>query len=907
MTDCSRPSSSQFLIPILAFVLLTLPASVRGEDSPQSADGLGDLGAVPRFESDVRPIFKALCFQCHGEEPDPNGGLDVRLVRLMTVGGESGAAIVPGDAAASTLWQRIESDEMPEGPKKLSAAEKDLVRRWIEAGCQTNRPEPDRVEDAKYTPEELQHWAFQPVRRPAIPAVAGSQAGDHPIDAFIAAKLVEAGLEFSPLADRNVLIRRLSFDLTGLPPTPEELDAFLRDDSPDAYERLVDRLLASPQYGIRWGRHWLDVAGFSETDGNLNRDTPRPHAWRYRDYVIDAIQRDLPYDQFLIEQVAGDELVGEQPDPDDPEDVRRLAATGLMQMAPDLTGVENTLANRNQAIADTLSIVSSATVGLTIGCAQCHDHRYDPISIHDYYRYRAIFDPAFSLQAWKQPKNRLIDLTTAADRELSSQIEAQAKVLEAELNELKRGLADEVYARLLGEAAESERPAIEAALAKPKGERDEADQALLDRFPMLHPVNVIQQRLNLYEPARLAEFAGHQQAIDELRGTKPEPRMLMGVIEPPNAEVKSAVFFRGDPEQPTEEVAPGEIFVVARTREGSEIPARDDSLSTTGRRLAYARSLTDGQHPLVARVAVNRIWMHHFGRGLVATPSDFGLAGQPPSHPELLDWLAEEFVRGGWQQKRIHKLIVLTHTYRQVSTRTPELDAVDPDNRLLGRMSLRRLDAESVRDAMLVAGELMTGSLDGPSVPVGQETDGRAVIGLEQRRNSLPAGVADIGSQKYRRSVFIESKRFLPLSLLEAFDMPVMSPNCDARKSTNVAPQALLMLNDGSVIELAERIASLAVGSSDKPDEAESTDAETGGETDRMIDALFTRLFAVAADEEERQWCREFLDEQTQRLQVSGDAAWKKRLAEEPSAARTAAVATLVQSLIATNRFLYIE
>jgi len=848
------------------------------------------------YETHIRPIFKAMCFQCHGEEAEHQGGLDLRLVRLMVAGGDSGSAIKEKAPTESLLWQRIESDEMPEGEKKLSANEKNLIRQWIEAGCPTLRPEPENVEDARYTPEELAHWSFQPVQRSPVPALAGMEIAS-PVDAFIAEQLVKAGLSFSPEADRNTLIRRLCFDLTGLPPTPEQIQEFVRDDSPNAYERLVDSLLASPHYGERWGRHWLDVAGFAETEGALVKDAPRPHAWRYRDYVINSLNEDLPYSQFLVEQLAGDELINGTVDPDNPEHVRLLAATGFLRMGPDVTGAENTLVNRNQAVADLVSIVSTATMGVTIGCAQCHDHRYDPISAEDYYRYRAIFDPAVPVTSWKRPQDRLLDVTPKTILDEEKKIEDEAKELLKVLNEAKQVIAQAEYEKVLQEVPEAERETLVAIVEKAAKDRTKEEQAHLARFPRLHPVPIIQQRLNLYNPAELKKLDGQQKAIDDLRATKPPRVMVMGISEKKAPLPKSSVLFRGDPEQPIKEVTPGEIFVIARSLDNPTIDEKAEKIPSSGRRLAYARLLTNGNHPLTARVAVNRVWMHHFGSGLVRTPGDFGLAGEEPTHPELLDWLANELTEGDWRLKRIHKLIVTSRTYRQASQRTPQLDAVDPENRLLGRMNLRRLDAESIRDAMLSASGKLSEKVGGPSIPVGRELDGRAVIGEEIYRNSLPFGVKDIGDEKFRRSVYIQFRRNVPLTVLEAFDLPVMTPNCQDRKETNVAPQALLLLNDSSIIAMAEVIARHLMPNSEMDD----------SQWDKAIDDLFLHLLSSSATPEERELCRKFMTQQMKHLQAVTDTAWKNKLKKEPDLIQVGAFASLAQSVMATNRFLYVE
>ena len=335
-----------------------------------------------KFETDVRPILKAACFHCHGEEKKKRGGLDVRLVHLMQTGGDSGEAIVPGDPEASLLWQQVASDEMPDGPKKLTADQKLIIRDWIAQGAKTIRLEPKDPDSVRFTEEELGHWAFQPVKEPRVPRPGGFDIRT-PIDAFVAERLAKRGLRFSPRAGRETLIRRITHDLIGLPPTAAEVESFVGDETPQAWPRLVERLLSSPEFGVRWGRHWLDVAGYAESDGGSGNDARRPNAWHYRDYVFESFNQNKPINQFLREQLAGDELISGKPDTNDPRHVELLTATGFMRMAPDSTQSNNSLTDRNQAAADAVQVIGSSTLGLTVGCAQCDDHKYDPIGIDD--------------------------------------------------------------------------------------------------------------------------------------------------------------------------------------------------------------------------------------------------------------------------------------------------------------------------------------------------------------------------------------------------------------------------------------------------------------------------------------------------------------------------------------------
>jgi hypothetical protein len=834
------------------------------------------------YEKDVRPILKQHCFHCHGEEPEPKGKLDLRTVKVMLKGGDSGAAIAPGAPSDSLLWKRVEADEMPEGHKKVPANQKATLKAWLEQGAKTARPEPDNPSDARFTEEELSHWAWQiPVKAP-VPTTPENFA--NPIDAFLLTKLRSQGIEnFSTTADRRTLIRRASFDLTGLPPTPQEVEDFVSDAAPQAYEKLLERLLHSPRYGERWARHWLDVAGYAETD-DPSADTIRPHAWRYRDYVIASFNAHKPYDQFLREQLAGDELTPKPYKLDDSQVLDSLVATGFLQMAPDATQTANALTDRNDAVAEMIKIVSSATLGLTVGCAQCHDHKYDPISAEDYYRLRAIFDPAFDLQAWKQPSGRLLDVTPKEVLDEAAKIEAEVKKKDEEVSKAHDDFAKIVFDREVARLPEAERAPAIAAVQKAEKDRTPEEKTLLDKYPQVKPLSFIRGFFVEYDKEIHAKLTAMIAEVAKLRGTIPPRQFLMVTQDIENPPV-SKVHFRGNPAQPTREVTPGEVSVIAR--------ATAPEITPSGRRAAYAQWLTSPKHPLTARVFVNRIWQHHFGKGLVGTASDFGLNGERPSHPELLDWLAVDFMEHGWNIERLHKQIMTSLAYQQSSQRTPKLDELDPDNRLLGRQSLRRLDAESLRDAILTVSGKINFELGGPSVPVVENEEGIAVFGKRQKREGLLAGVDSVGDDAFRRSIYIQQRRALPLALLETFDLPKMTPNCDSRRNSTVAPQSLLLLNDEFLVQqagfLSERLLK----------EAENTSAR--------IDLAFELLFAGAPTDAERSACQQFVTTQTEHFKTHGDKAWLDNVAKNPEAAEARALASLCQTLLCGNRFLYID
>ncbi|HJT36241.1 MAG TPA: DUF1549 domain-containing protein, partial [Pirellulales bacterium] len=466
----------------------------------------GDDGKPLTFERDVRPIFKTHCFQCHGEDGQRKGGLDLRLKRLAEQGGDSGPAIVPGKPDESLLIERLRSGEMPPIDKKPPAEQIETIARWVAAGAATARPEPQELgESPLFTEEERGFWAFQPVRRPAIPNVAHAELVSTPVDALLLAKLEAAGLVFSPEADKPTLLRRAYFDLLGLPPAPEEIEAFTADTSPDAWPRLVVRLLASPHYGERWGRHWLDVAGYADSEGYTDEDAPRASAFRYRDYVVRSINADKPFDQFIQEQLAGDEMIAPPYKNLSPDAIEKLTATGFLRMSPDGTAssaVDQNVA-RNQVVADTLQIVCTSLLGMTVHCAQCHDHRYDPIPQADYYRLRAIFEPALDWKQWRSPPARNVSLYTNADRELAAKIQAEAAAVDAERQKKGQEYIDRTLEEELLLVPAERRDALRAAYKTAADQRTAEQKVLLNEYPSVG--NISMGSLYLYDERRDAK------------------------------------------------------------------------------------------------------------------------------------------------------------------------------------------------------------------------------------------------------------------------------------------------------------------------------------------------------------------------------------------------------------------
>ena len=850
-------------------------------------------GEILSFEADVRPILKAACFHCHGEEKKKHGGLDVRLVHLMKTGGESGAAIVPEKPVQSLLWKQIVSDKMPDGPKKLTPSQKQIIREWIRQGAKTARPEPEDPDSIRFTKEELNHWAFKPIKKYSVPMPAGFEIRT-PIDGFIANRLSKLGIEFSPPASRESLIRRITFDLTGLPPSPSEVEEFINDETPQAWSRLADRLLDSPEFGVRWGRHWLDVAGYAESEGGSGNDIKRPHAWHFRNYVIQSFNQNKPIDQFIVEQIAGDELIDGSPDNKNPRHVELLTATGFMRMAPDSTQNDNSLENRNQAAADAIQVISSSMLGLTVGCAQCHDHKYDPIGIDDYYQFRAIFDPVFPLKKWQQPSSRLIDITSAEDQKKAEQIEEKAKKMDAEIQAKKNALAKIIQAAKVKDVPETVRDETLQAVLTPQQKQTDRQKELLDLYPMVKPISFIAGFLVEYDNAAHRDFEKQKEEVTKVRATKPPKKMLRIATEQPDIVPVSAVFFRGNPNSPGEKVQPKELTVLTQANRKISLPINDKNLVTTGRRLAYAQHLTDGHHPLTARVFVNRVWKHHFGRGIVNTPGDFGINGDSPSHPKLLDWLANDFVEHGWNHKRLHRMILLSTVYQQSSKRNPTLDKLDPENRLLARYNLRRLEAEAVRDFILATTYNLNLNTGGPSVPVTTDGEGKVVIGIQKIRDGLAAGVSEQKDAALRRSAFVEVNRSLPLNILATFDLPEMTPNCDNRRETTVATQSLWFLNDDQIVQLTNQL-------------SERLFMKYPDNKNQRLNTLFSRLYSTGPRPTEKNLISDFLKRQEEYFKADQNADWQKIIKKHPEAPKKRALAALAQVLMASNRFLYID
>ncbi|QDU81702.1 Planctomycete cytochrome C [Polystyrenella longa] len=760
----------------------------------------------PTFERDIRPIFRAHCFDCHGaSEESTKGGLDLRLKRFALEGGESGAALEPGDPDSSYLLMRIESGEMPPGDAHVSQDEIDTLRKWIAAGALTARPEPEEIpEGIGIAPEDREHWSFQPIERPATPALDQLSAPEQvqtDIDALLMASMTPKGLTFSDIARKETLIRRVALDLTGLQPTEAELNQFLNDESPEAYEQMVERYLATPHYGERWGRHWLDVAGYADSDGMTEQDRVRPFAYKYRDYIIKSFNENKPFDELVVEQLAGDEFVpspyqnltGEQQD--------LLAATGFLRMAADGTNIGgfNTEEHRNIVMADTIKIMSTSLIGLSVGCAQCHDHRYDPISQKDYYRFRAILEPALNRENWRTPDQRLVSLYTDEQIQAAADIEKQAQELTVQRNAKQKEYMDAALEKELLNHPEELREKLKTIYYKPAGERTEEEVAFYKKYPS---VNISPGNLYQYNTEAAEDLKKQAAEIETVRAKKPFQDFVPVLNEIAGQIPKTHVFHRGEPTQPTDEVQPAALAISVTDGGAVNISPNEESRPMTGRRLAYAKWLTSGKHPLVARVMVNRIWMHHFGRPIVATPGDFGRLGVAPDHPELLDWLADEFMQTGWDIKQMHRLIMTSTVYKQSSQSHNKGIEKDPENFHYWKKPLYRLDAEAIRDSMLASAGSFNRRMYGEPIPVKENDVGQIVLGVDKKAPSnRPGEDVPLYGEEFRRSVYVQAIRSKPHTMLRTFDAPQIVVNCEKRTVSTVAPQALLMMNSDFSLE----------------------------------------------------------------------------------------------------------
>lgn len=1028
------------------------------------------------FENGPQQIFKAKCSGCHGENrTNRKAELNLQSVTGVLRGGVSGAVIVPGDLNRSLLWKKVSSDAMPPPEKeRLSADDLKTLRDWILQGAKTNGQTADRSGTA--ADQDREFWSFQPLRRPPIPAVKNPSLAATPIDAFLLAALEQQGLTFSPPADRRTLARRLSLDLIGLPPAPEEVEQFVGDTSLDAYSRRVDRWLASPGYGEHWGRHWLDVVGYSDSNGYHRADTPRPLAYRYRDYVVRAFNADKPYDRFWLEQLAGDELYqGKELDQSTREVKDAVIATHFLRNGPD--GTDSTEGNemvrtieRYAVLEQQLQITISAMFGLTIDCARCHSHKFDPLPQTDYYALQAIFYPAFNVKHWVPPKDRFIHLATPQQ---IAHWQAETQRVDKKIAGLKRGLAgwvrehrprgrvlfadafdsashrlaprwtntapgDDTKAGQLGVNVDSATPPgariveqtlqlIEAGAdssgwlttsetfdwtpntkaaaiqvtfdlvddklgaegGKPPGSpaarigfyvglhdyddsssltggnvlfdgnpaggaavivdypgRDARSagrigtmgykpghnygvritnigsgtfqiEQLVDGMPDEQTVTLTQEQLRdgafgfeyccgrsfVVDNVAIEEFSAASdtnaakgpladfskelqqkraeldRAIKDAESERPEkPGKVAWVTDLSPVPPEVHLLKRGRYFDPGPPIEPAGLSVLSDSGNSFQAEPPFPNAKTTGRRLAFARWATRPNSraaALLARVHVNRLWMWHFGRGLVETPGNFGALGARPTHPDLLEWLAFEFVDTGWSTKHIQRLILNSNAYRQLRHPTEKALAVDRDNRLLWGFPVHRLQSEAVRDSMLAVAGILNRSMGGPGVDYQRLPDRRIVV---------PVSAENGLHESHRRSLYLKSRRSEPVTFLQTFDQATAEPNCLMRSTSTVVSQALAVLNGEFVLRTAELF-------------AERVRMTAGTDKRRQVDLAFELAFCRSPTEPERKRTIEFLQSQSERYLRDGETT--------ASAAAQRALVGLCQTLFACNEFIY--
>ena len=869
----------------------------------------------PHFEQDILPILSRHCLQCHGAQ-SPQQGLDLSTAASLRKGSKNGPVVMEGFSEKSLLFQRVSSRSMPPEAMAdpLSDKEIETIRKWIDEGDLSQQAEAAsqeviaEAEEPEISEKERQFWAFRSPVRAGVPQVKNRKRVQTPIDAFVLSKLEAKGLTFSPEASRLTLVRRAYFDLIGLPPSPEEVKAFLKDSRPDAYQRLIDRLLASPHYGERWGRHWLDVAGYTDMAGlDAGQEYLRFNEgiWRYRDYVVRSFNEDKPYDRFLTEQLAGDELVEWR---DAPKFTRKildpLIATGFLRLVIDTTheDVSNHPEKYYEVLDQIIRMVSSSLLGLTMGCARCHNHKYDPIYQQDYYKMMAVFTSGYNPEKWLQPKDRSLPDISKADQEEIKQhnekIDPPLETLKEKLADLHRPYEKKLFEEKLKGVAEPLREETRTAFETPEEKRDQIQKFLFGKLKKILEVTPqeVGRALNETDQAVTAQLDGQIEELGSQRRSFGKIPALWDVGPQPMIRVHQ----RGNWQTPGGRVEPGFLAVLSAPGQSRTRKPPQTAGDSSGHRLALARWLTSREHPLTARVMVNRIWQHHFGKGIVASSENFGNQGTRPTHPELLDWLAVDFVEKGWRIKRLHKLIMTSTVYRQSSLRPEEgtqsvAESVDPANDLLWRMNLRRMEAESVRDSILAVSGKLDLTMGGEPVPLEVTPDGlqtvlkgstTLMIITAEGLQTVEVSEDDLGS-RYRRSIYLLARRNYPLTFLEVFDSPIMAINCARRTHAATSLQSLQLLNSEFAMEQADyfaaRVRSLA------------------GENAPLRDKIHTAYELALAREPtagEGKFCQLHLEQQAQLYR-------DQDFSNEEASQR--ALASLCQMLICSSEFLYVD
>ncbi len=790
-------------ITLAAGILGLFAGELRAADAKKPVP---DAEGLAFYDQKIKPILSRNCYKCHSHSGRIKGGLVVDSISGLLEGGDSGPAVLPGDPDKSPLITAVsykdENLQMPPEGKRLTDDEVALLTAWVKRGAPA--PGLDKVgrPKGKISDEDRAWWAFQPVRQHVVPDA--SPWARNEIDRFISARLSSEGLKPSPEANRRDLIRRVYFDLTGLPPTPAEVDAFVADPAQDAYEQLVNRLLDSPRYGERWARHWLDLARYAESDG-FRIDDYRQNAWRYRDYVIKSFNEDKPYDRFVTEQLAGDEIA-----PNDPD---ARAATGFLRHTIYEYNPRDVRTQWTDMLNDVTDVTGDVFLGMGMQCARCHDHKFDPILQADYYRLQAYFAGYLPL-----------DNAVLATPEQKAEYEEKLAKWEEKTAEIRKGIeAIEVpkKASLAKGAIEKFPDDIQEMILKPASQREPLEHQLAELAyrQVTYEHDRVENKLKDEDKVKVAALKRELAAHDALKPAPlPTGRIVteVGKVAPPTMIPKKTN---------TPALPPGILTILSA--EPAKIEPVPTAPHSTGRRTALARWITQPDNPLATRVIVNRIWQYHFGRGLVATSSDFGKLGEKPSHPELLDWLSVRFVKDGWSFKKMHRLILTSAAYRQSATAPAAEMALlkDPENRLLWRANTRRLDAEQIRDSILA----VTGELD------------------------LTMGGPSVDGTKTRRSIYTKVVRNTRDPLLDVFDTPEGFTSMSQRNVTTTPTQALLLFNGQSYMRHARSMAGRL-----KKDGQESDEA--------FVQAAYRAAFGRAPTADESSASQQFLNEQVQKV-----------------------------------------
>jgi mono/diheme cytochrome c family protein len=775
-------------------------------------------------------ILKKNCFECHAQTR--SGGLDMRTHESLRKGGANGPVIVPHEPEKSRLYRRASHTEQPGMPlrkDKLSEEDLQTLFEWIDAGGSLEdvpeaRPEAAakslevlaKLEQRPITDAERQVWAFQLPKRAPLPAVTRAGWDRNPIDAFLLSAMTAKGLRPSARADRASLIRRAYLDVLGLPPAPEEVDAFVKDTSPAAWAAVVDRLLASRHYGERWARHWMDLVRYADS-GGYEFDVDRPEMYRYRDYLIASFNNDKPYSAFVQEQLAGDEIA---PDSED-----AMIATGFLRLGPEGGG------SRYDQLDDLITTTTLTFTGLTVGCARCHNHKFDPIAQRDYYRLQAVF---FSTRNVEHPLSPAAEVE--ANRKETQRVDALVRPLRTKKTDLEKP-----YLKVLVDREIAKLPDyLQAAWNTPAEQRTAGQKLNVTQIERTLQNDTLRGLIKEADIVAImpgdvkAQHAALKTEIEAIERQRPRRLPTARAIGESGREARPSFFLhRGSPDAPGTQMTPGVPSVLVRDDWAFPTPPAD--AKSSWRRRGYAEWLTSPANPLTARVMVNRLWQHHFGEGIVRTPSNFGRMGEPPTHPELLDWLAVEFMDRGWSLKTVHRLMLTSEAYQMRSEDVSANLAIDPENRYFWRMPRVRLEAEIIRDQMLAAAGTLDRTLGGPAIFPFIDPD----LFEKSSKRDWP-GRPDSDPSTWRRSIYVFSKRSIRYPMFEAFDQPNLVNSADRRNRTTIAPQALILMNNRLVLTHAAKF-------------AERLRAEAGDDPVRQVDRAFRLTLARLPDVAERQ------------------------------------------------------